>query len=261
MLETLINWYREPLFLLFPMAGLAISTGIFLILALPWTLLAWRDPVWARRYRIQDEPFAVHRYLGETLRRILVNNLIMLLLLVLAWPLLRLSGVHQGPLPGLFTILASLLFFVLLDDALYYWLHRWMHQNRWLLRHVHSVHHRVRHPSAIAGNHFHWLEFVLTGGLAMLGPLLLGSHVLVVWIWLAWRQWEAVHGHTGYHMPWDPGHWLPLYDGAAFHDFHHKRFHGNYAGFLPLWDRLLGTTVPDWRRRTVIPRTPSAKPG
>lgn len=45
---------------------------------------------------------------------------------------------------GVRVILAQLVFFVLLDDFLYYWMHRYMHENKWLLRNVHSVHHRIR---------------------------------------------------------------------------------------------------------------------
>jgi len=250
-LAQILDWYRDPMFWKFPVLTLLISVGAFLIFALPWTLLAWFDPVWARPYRIQDRPFDVYKYLPDTLRRIALNSLIVLGLLVVAWPLLRLSAIHDGPVPPWYVFVGSIVFFLLLDDFLYYWMHRWMHENRWLLKHVHSVHHRIRNPSAIAGNHFHWLELAMTAGLALTGPLLLGSHLMVVWAWMVIRQWEAVDGHTGYDLPIDPGHWLPGYEGSAYHDFHHNRFQGNYAGFLPFWDRVFNTYVPEylqWRR-------------
>ncbi|MFE8070216.1 sterol desaturase family protein [Marinobacteraceae bacterium S3BR75-40.1] len=250
-LATLVSWYSDPLFLLFPVAALALGMGTFVLVGGAWTLLAWWDPEWARPYRIQPRPFNIRRQLRETLSRMGFNTAVLTLLLVLTWPLLRLSGIHAGAVPPWYVFVGQLIFFVLLDDFLYYWMHRWMHENKWLLRHVHAVHHQIRQPYGLAGNHFHWLEFVMTVGLAMVGPILVGAHVYVVWAWFILRQWEAVDGHTGYNLPWDPFHWLPLYEGAGYHDFHHARFKGNFAGFLPLWDRVFGTYVPDylkWRQ-------------
>lgn len=259
--------YADPLFWKLPMASLAISVGAFLVFALPWTLLAWFDPPWARRWRVQaDKPFDVRQTLPVTLKRIAQNALIVGSLLVLIWPLLRLSNIHDGPWPHWTTFLWQIAFFVVLDDFLYYWMHRAMHENKWLLKNVHAVHHEIRTPSAIAGNHFHWIEFALTAGLALVGPLLLGSHVAVVWVWLVLRQLEAADGHTGYDFPWDPLHWLPVYEGAAYHDFHHARFKGNYAGFFPFWDRVFGTYARGYlayrtrrgRREGLVPSAGSA---
>lgn len=253
-LSSLIDIYHDPMFLKLPVASLALGIAGFLLFSLPWTLLAIRDPAWARPYRIQDKPFDALRYLPETIRRMTVNTLVVAGLLVLAWPLLRLSGIHDGPRPAWYVFVWQIVFFVFLDDFLYYWMHRWMHENKWLLRHVHAVHHQVRNPCALAGNHFHWAELAMTSGLVLVGPILVGAHVEVVYLWVLLRQLEAADGHTGYHFPWDPLHRLPFYEGAAFHDFHHARFQGNYAGFLPLWDRIFGTYVPQylhWRQRHI----------
>ena len=42
--------YNDPMFLKFPIATLALSIGTFLMIATPWTLLAWLDPDWAKSY-------------------------------------------------------------------------------------------------------------------------------------------------------------------------------------------------------------------
>ena len=52
-----IALYQDPMFLKFPVAAMVLSVGAFLVTALPWTLLAWIDPPWAKRYKIQDKPF------------------------------------------------------------------------------------------------------------------------------------------------------------------------------------------------------------
>lgn len=238
--DALLALYRDPWFWRFPMATLAVSTGAFLLFALPYTVLAWVDPPALRRYKVQDLPFDVARWFWPSLGRLAMNVMILVVALVVAWPILRLAGVHEGPLPSWGVMAAQLLLFVFLDDFLYYVMHRAMHKG-FLLRQVHSVHHRIRHTTAINGNYMHWFEYLCTGSLALVGPLLVGAHLHVLWVWIVIRQFEAADGHCGYVLPWNPGHLFPLYEGAGYHDFHHSQYQGNYAGFLPYLDRVFGT--------------------
>lgn len=255
-----LDIYAEPMFWMFPVATTLIGTAAFLAFALPWTLLAWLDPPRLRKYKIQQKPFEVGRYFWPCLARIFVNTCILFLLLVASWPLLRLGGIHLGELPSWPVIVLQLLFFIVLDDFLYYWMHRLMH-TRFLLRHVHSVHHRLRNPFALAGNYFNWAELAMTSTLVLVGPLLVGAHLYVVWAWVVFRQYEAADGHTGYHLPWDPGHLLPVYNGAVYHDFHHARYQGNYAGFLPYLDRFWGTYARGYADHAAVARTPAPTVG
>jgi 4-alpha-methyl-delta7-sterol-4alpha-methyl oxidase len=265
MIDALLATYADPRFVRVGLVTVLLSAGAFLLFALPLTWLAARDPAWARRWKIQNPRGAGAmteeeaerrdilvqgpRMVRESLRAGLRNNLAMLAVTVAAWPLMSLSAVHLGPLPTgwwwLFPL--QLLFCIYLDDFLYYWMHRAMH-TRWLLRHVHGRHHRVLAPWAVTGHYMHPLEYVLTGSLAFLGPSLLGAHVVLLWAWIVFRQWEAAEGHCGYAFPWSPTHWLPFSHGALHHDAHHARVRGNYAGFLALWDRRFGTEVRDYQR-------------
>src|SRR5690554_1210673 len=117
-------------------------------------------------------------------------------------------------------------------------MHRAMHKG-WLLKHVHSVHHRIRNTSALDGNYFHWIEFVMTASLALVGLILLGVHGYVHWLWIIVRQLEAADGHCGYDIPWNPMHWLPVYKGPVYHDFHHARS-WQLCGLSALPGSLLG---------------------
>ncbi len=246
-LESLLAMYREPMFLLYPVATLLLSIVAFLAFALPWTWLAWKNPLWARKYRIQqDREIDVQRWFLPSLGRIAVNSSITFALLLLTWPVLRLSGVHWGALPDWYVVIAQLVFFIFLDDFLYYWMHRAMHLP-WLYKHVHIVHHRPTTPCAIAGNYFHPAEFIATTSLVLVGPTLVGAHVVTVWIWVVFRQLEAADGHCGYDIPWNPTRFFPFYHGPAYHDFHHKRFFGNYAGFLSYADRFFGEYAKGYR--------------
>lgn len=258
-LSSWTELYQDPMFLLFPVATLALSVGSFLFFALPWTLLAWLDPQWARPYKIQKKPFQVGKYLLPNLARITINSTMMLLLLIIVWPILRLSNVHLGEVPPWYIWVIQITFFLVLDDFLFYWMHRYMHENKWVLKNIHSVHHRIKNTCALDGNYFHWVEFVLIGSLAMLGPVILGSHLYIVYAWIIIRNLEAADGHAGYDFRWNPLRFLPLYDGPVYHDFHHSRFKGNYAGALHYVDRYFGTYIKEYLEYKKTHTYPSAK--
>jgi 4-alpha-methyl-delta7-sterol-4alpha-methyl oxidase len=245
MLTELRLLYGEPMFWLFPVATSVLSLVAFLLFALPMTWLAWRDPPGLRRYRVQARPMQVDKWLWPSLVRAFINTALMLLVTALNWPLLRLSGIHAGPLPPWYVMALQIVFFIYLDDILFYWMHRALH-TRWLFRQVHSVHHRVRTPCAVAGLYFNWLEFIAISSLVIVGPLLVGAHVVTVWIWVVIRQLEAAEGHSGYDFPWSPLRILPGYDGNGYHDFHHGSFVGNYAGAFGYLDRIFGTRSPGY---------------
>jgi 4-alpha-methyl-delta7-sterol-4alpha-methyl oxidase len=237
---ALLESYRSSLFWQFPVATVFISMAAFTVFAGPMTWMAARDPAPLRRYRIQNRRPRPQELVWPSVRSWLVNNLTMLVGVVAFWPLLALSGIHSGPLPPWWAIVGSIVFFIYLDDFLYYWMHRAMH-SRWLYKNIHGWHHRIVTPWALTGHYMHPLEYGTTGAVALLGPLLLGSHVVVVWLWFCVRQWEAAEGHCGYEFPWTPTHLLPGNDGALHHDVHHARVRGNYAGFLTIWDGVFGT--------------------
>jgi plant 4alpha-monomethylsterol monooxygenase len=232
--------YGEPLFLLFPVATMLVSMLSFIVFAAPLTWLAARDPEGLRRFRIQSRPPREQQLVGPSVKSWFVNSAWAFAGVVAAWPLLRLTGVHAGPLPPWWLIGGQIVFFVYLDDVLYYVFHRTMHRP-WLYKRIHGWHHRIVTPWAITGNYMHPIEFTATASVALIGPLLLGAHVVTVWLWFAFRQWEAAEGHSGYDLPWTPTHLLPGNDGARHHDWHHARVKGNYAGFLTWMDRLCGT--------------------
>ncbi len=246
--DTLLAWYSEERFLLFPVATQLVSMAAFALFATPLTWIAWKSPAWAERYRIQSRVGDPARILKPSFQYWLANNLLMFMLVLLAWPLLRLTGIHGGPLPPWYIIAGQVLFFIYLDDFLYYWMHRTLHHPR-LYRKIHAVHHRVYIPWAITGHYMHPVEFILTGTLALLGPVLLGAHVVTVYIWIAFRQWEAAEGHSGYSFPWNPSYLIPFYGGTEYHDFHHAKFRGNYAGFLGYLDRFFGSYSAGYRER------------
>ena len=240
-MNEILTLYDDTMFWLFPVATSLLSMVAFINFAIPLTYVTAKNLKFARSNLIQNRPQKKQKILWPSVRRWLLNNFLMILVSVMAWPLLRLSGVHNGEIPPWYLILAHLVFFIYLDDFLYYWMHRYMHQNKWLYKKIHKVHHRIITPWAITGHNMHWVEYVLTGSLALLGPTLVGAHVLTLWIWVLIRQWEAAEGHSGLEFRYTPTHLLPGNDGAVHHDMHHAKIIGNYSGFLRWVDCVFGT--------------------
>lgn len=254
-MDDLLARYDTPLFWQFAVGTSLVNVVAFALFAAALTALAMADPTALRQYRIQSRAPRAQTLVWPSMQKWVVNNLTMLSTVVLLWPLLAPASIRLGaPYPRWYEVLWQVVLFVYLDDFLYYWMHRAMH-TPWLMKRVHGVHHRIVTPWAITGNFMHPVEYVLTGLLALVGPILLGAHVITVWCWIAWRQWEAAEGHCGYDLPWSPTRLLPFNDGAAHHDWHHAKVRGNYAGFLNLWDRVFKTTAAGYdddlaRRKT-----------
>jgi 4-alpha-methyl-delta7-sterol-4alpha-methyl oxidase len=235
-------WYQEPMFWYFPVGANVVAFSAFVIMAVPLTLLALWNPPRVRPFWIQSRRSASHhRIVRMSVKQLLINFSILILFSVLSWPVLRLTGIHVGPLPAWYIIAGQVLLFAVLDDFLYYWLHRKMHTNPFLYRKIHTVHHRIPTPLAISGNYMHPVEFLLISSMILIGPILVGAHVVTLYIWVVVRQWEAAEQHSGLQFSFHPAHWLPFYDGAVFHDFHHSKFYGNYAGLFSWTDTLFGT--------------------
>lgn len=246
MFADYVNLYRDPLFWLFPVGSVLTSAVAFMLFAGPMTWIAATAPASLERYRIQRRRPRAQDLVGPSIKWWAINNLTLLVVVVAAWPLLRLSGVHAGPLPPWYVIVLQLILFVYLDDFLFYWAHRTLH-GQFLYKRIHGWHHTILTPWAVTGHYMHPLEYVITGTVALVGPVLVGAHVVTLWLWFAFRQWEAAEGHCGYDFPWSPTHLFPLSDGAIHHDVHHERVKGNYAGFFPWTDAYFGTLSRGYR--------------
>ena len=98
-MASVLDWYREPLFWLFPVGSIVVSIVAFIAFAGPLTWLAAEDPAWARPYRLQSRPPREQQLLGASFRWWILNDLVLAGATFLSWPLLRHSGVHAGPLP------------------------------------------------------------------------------------------------------------------------------------------------------------------
>ena len=155
----------------------------------------------------------------------------------------------EGPTPTEPIVLFALKFFLgcFLLDTYQYFMHRWMHQNRWLYRNIHSVHHQLTIPYAFGALYNHPLEGFLMdtigGGLASL-PLDMSPPCSAAFFCFA--TLKTVDDHCGFDFPLDPFQFL-FPNNAKFHDVHHWGKGRNYnfsQPFFTWWDEIFGTVCP-----------------
>lgn len=136
---------------------------------------------------------------------------------------------------------------MLVMDTWQYFVHRYMHQNKFLYKHIHSQHHRLVVPYAIGALYNHPLEGLLLdtfGG--ALSFLVSGMTARTAVFFFCFAVIKTIDDHCGLWLPGNIFH-LCFQNNTAYHDIHHQlqgtKF--NYSQpFFSIWDKLLGTYVP-----------------
>jgi sterol desaturase/sphingolipid hydroxylase (fatty acid hydroxylase superfamily) len=149
--------------------------------------------------------------------------------------------------PSPLVVALDVLFVFLVDDLYFYGFHRLIHENRFLYRKVHRVHHKAFAPLPLDFIYVH--PFELMGG--MVGPvlgvaILIGVHgQLSAYSFCAYtllRQTHELNLHSGIRSLLS--RLLPFLGATDHHDFHHRYpTKGNYGSVTSLWDRMFGTVA------------------
>lgn len=131
-----------------------------------------------------------------------------------------------------------------LMDTWQYILHRTMHMNKFLYKHLHSVHHRLYVPYAYGALYNSLIEGLLLDTLgAFLSGFLAGFAPRELILFYAFSTLKTVDDHCGYEFPWDPLQVI-FPNRATYHDIHHQQFgiKTNFSQpFFIHWDVLLKT--------------------
>ena len=136
-------------------------------------------------------------------------------------------------------------------DVYTYAVHRLMH-TRWLYRHVHSVHHRSRTPSALTAFSFHPVEWLLLGLYVPLSLAAFDYHAVTLAVVFVLQGFLNTLPHCGYELAprgWYENPVSKLFATTFYHDLHHQRTTCNYGTLTTLWDRLLGTIPADFEQQ------------
>ena len=185
-------------------------------------------------------PTLINTALSDTIS----GHLLRPFLLWLVYPVYQWRGCFSAATPAPTVVVAQLMFCILVDDGLFYWSHRLLHENRWLYHTIHKQHHQFRYSVGLAVEYAHPVEDLLSNTIpTVLGALLLGSHVSVAFGYMAMKVWQSIDAHCGFLLPFPLSPWnvLPGMDCALAHDFHHSHNMGCYGGFFVWWDVLCGT--------------------
>ncbi|XP_022775787.1 sphinganine C4-monooxygenase 1-like [Durio zibethinus] len=150
--------------------------------------------------------------------------------------------------PSSFIVLAGqFVTAMLVVDTWQYFLHRYLHENKFLYRHLHSQHHRLVVPYAFGALYNHPLEGLLVDTLGgALSFILSGMSPRTSIFFFSFATIKTVDDHCGLMLPGNPFH-LFFRNNSAYHDIHHQLYGGKYnfsQPFFVMWDRILGTYMP-----------------
>lgn len=132
-------------------------------------------------------------------------------------------------------------------DTWQYFMHRYMHHNKFLYRHIHSQHHRLVVPYAFGALYNHPIEGLLLDTIGgALSFLLSGMSPRASIFFFSFATIKTVDDHCGL---WLPGNLFHIFfrNNSAYHDIHHQLYGSKYnfsQPFFVMWDRILGTYMP-----------------
>ena len=141
-------------------------------------------------------------------------------------------------------ILCLEIFIVLaIDDFFFYFLHKYMHANKFIYKKIHKIHHRANTPIPIEYIYVHPLEWMsgMIGpfiGMYFIGGIAFQSYC----IYLIVRNIHEIHIHSGIKTS-IIFNVIPFYGNNEHHDTHHADRDGNYASTFTVWDFLFNTKL------------------
>uniref|UniRef100_A0A7N0UE30 Fatty acid hydroxylase domain-containing protein n=1 Tax=Kalanchoe fedtschenkoi TaxID=63787 RepID=A0A7N0UE30_KALFE len=148
---------------------------------------------------------------------------------------------------SIFSLARQFFIAMLVMDTWQYFMHRYMHHNKFLYRHIHSLHHRLVVPYAFGALYNHPIEGLLNDTIGgALSFLLSGMSPRTSIFFFSFATIKTVDDHCGL---WLPGNLFHVFfrNNTAYHDVHHQLYGSKYnfsQPFFVMWDKILGTHMP-----------------
>lgn len=194
-----------------------------------------------KKFRIQSKPYK-KGILKERLPLYLLN--LVILMAFSASGVYFLYPFFDTDLPSIWVLVFQVLFVFLIDDVWFYFAHRYMHENKIMLKKIHSIHHRAHTPFPLEYLYVHPFEWMIGIIGTFLGYAILMAfmplNIYAFWLFGLLRNLHEIHIHSDLRIPILKD--IPLISPVEDHDVHHERLNGNYASTFKIWDRLLKTT-------------------
>lgn len=153
----------------------------------------------------------------------------------------------EVPNTSLLKIAGQFITAMMVLDTWQYFMHRYMHHNKFLYRHIHSQHHRLVVPYAFGALYNHPLEGLILDTIGgALSFLVSGMSPRTSIFFFSFATIKTVDDHCGLWLPGNIFH-IIFQNNTAYHDVHHQLYGTKYnfsQPFFVVWDRILGTHMP-----------------
>ncbi|CAE7633913.1 unnamed protein product, partial [Symbiodinium microadriaticum] len=148
--------------------------------------------------------------------------------------LLPASSLDWHALPSTETLARDITVWLLVEEVCFFYVHRWLHQDKRMYAAVHKLHHTWTAPISIVAIYCHPFEHLVSNIIpVLLGPLICRSHAASFGVFLSVGTVHTLAVHSGY--------WFC--DDNGMHDEHHAKFNVNF-GVTGMMDKWYGTYQP-----------------
>lgn len=137
--------------------------------------------------------------------------------------------------------LPQVILLFLWNEIHFYWCHFLLH-TRFMMKHVHWVHHHSKEPTVFSTFSFHWLEAFLLGTVIVFPLIVYPFQAVAILSLPIMSLLINLLGHCNYDLfsKNNPAHVLKF---SYRHSMHHKKGKGNLGFLLPWLDNLFKTAV------------------
>ena len=132
---------------------------------------------------------------------------------------------------------------MVLHDAYYYWMHKWMHDFKWLRR-FHLDHHKSVNTTVLTSFSFHPVESFFQAIILPILFMLVPLNLIAILIILLLMTISEIINHAGVEIYPRNGFFNGFRKhviGATHHDIHHRHAQKNFGLYFTYWDRWMKT--------------------
>lgn len=206
---------------------------------LAWDTPAWKEEIWPL-----------------TKRTLMINHFIMIPSLMIPNIVFNkaTNDIMNYRDPSLYEQITQFIFFILVDDFIFFHSHWLLHANKWMYQKIHKVHHAYKHTMSFAAEMAHPLEFLIANVVSVsLGSMILGKRVAFQthFMWIFYKLYSSTLGHSGYSFGWSFHSLIPFTTCKDFHEYHHLLFTGNYGNVFSIYDYLFKTVNPTYKKEVI----------
>ena len=135
----------------------------------------------------------------------------------------------------------TIIFYFIVIDTVYYWVHRIIHRIPFLKELLHGTHHDAFNLIPFDAFYVYIHEYLLYMILTNIVPLLFIPINIIEYFVV----FILVLIHSVYiHSESDKEFSIPPFIDSTFHKYHHQIGKGNYSIFFPFWDNYMETRIP-----------------